>query len=122
LFTALSLLSFFMISINESLAVCKTHRGTEKIITKVQYMEKEVLINDVFSEMAARWPSSVVARAEVKQFTGGGISPKTLANADSEGSGPTGRFFIGRRVCYTATSLVEWLRKNTKGADHAKIH
>jgi len=85
-------------------------------------MEKEVLINDVFSEMAARWPSSVVARAEVKQFTGGGISPKTLANADSEGSGPTGRFFIGRRVCYPAVSLVEWLRKNTKGAENAKIH
>jgi hypothetical protein len=33
-------------------------------------MNNEVLKTDIFSEMAARWPSSVVARAEVKQFTG----------------------------------------------------
>ena len=70
---------------------------------------------DVFNEMVARWPSSVVARAEVKKFTGGGISPKTIANADSDGTGPAERFFIGRRVCYPVSALVEWLRHNTKG-------
>lgn len=50
-------------------------------------------MNDIYNEMAARWPSSIVARAEVKKFTGGGISPKTLANADSKGIGPEERFF-----------------------------
>ncbi len=85
-------------------------------------MNNEVLKPDIFSEMAARWPSSVVARAEVKQFTGGGISPKTLANADSKGSGPGGRFFIGRRICYPVLNLVEWLRQNGKGKGHAQIH
>ena len=85
-------------------------------------MNNEVIKTDVFSQMAARWPSSVVARAEAKQFTGGGISPKTLANADSKGNGPAGRFFIGRRVCYPVASLVDWLRQNTKGTQHAKIH
>lgn len=69
---------------------------------------------DIFSDMAARWPSSAVARAEVKQFTGGGISPKSIANADSQGTGPEGRFFIGRRVCYPVNSLVEWLRQHSK--------
>lgn len=52
-------------------------------------MNNEVIKTDVFSEMAARWPSSAVARAEAKQFTGGGISPKTLANADSKGDLPS---------------------------------
>ena len=69
---------------------------------------------DVFGEMATRWSSSIVARAEVKKFTGGGISAKTLANADSEGTGPEGRFLIGRRVCYPISSLINWLRRNTK--------
>lgn len=71
--------------------------------------------DDIFSEMAARWPSSVVARAEIKNFTGGGISSKTLANADSKGIGPEERFFIGRRVCYTVPSFIKWLRRNAKG-------
>lgn len=70
--------------------------------------------DDIFTEMATRWPSSVVARAEVKKFTGGGISPKTIANADSKGSGPEGRFLIGRRTCYPVTNLVDWLRKNSE--------
>lgn len=69
---------------------------------------------DIFTEMANKWPSSVVARAEVKKFTGGGISPKSLANHDSEGTGPEGRFFIGRRVCYTVDALIDWLRKDSK--------
>jgi len=69
---------------------------------------------DEFSAMAAKWPSSVVARAEVKKFTGGGISPKTIANADSKGNGPEGRFLIGRRTCYPVTKLVDWLRKNSE--------
>jgi hypothetical protein len=62
--------------------------------------------------MASHWPSSVVARSEVKKFSGGGISPKTLANADSAGTGPEGLFFIGRKACYPASSLVNWLRTN----------
>lgn len=78
--------------------------------------------NDIYSEMAAHWPSSIVARAEIKQFTGGGICPKTLANADSKGSGPEGRFFVGRRVCYTVPSFINWLRQNAKKVNHAKVH
>jgi hypothetical protein len=70
--------------------------------------------NDIFNEMAAHWQSSVIARAEIGKFSGGGISPKTLANRDSEGTGPEGRFIIGRRVVYPVASLVTWLRKNAK--------
>lgn len=75
---------------------------------------------DIFEDMATRWPSSVIARAEVKTFTGGGISAKTLANADSNGIGPEGRFFIGRRVCYTVPALITWIRENTKSTPNEK--
>lgn len=70
--------------------------------------------NDIYAEMAARWPSAIVARSEIKKFTGGGISSKTLANADSNGTGPKERFFIGRRVCYTVPAFIEWLRNHAK--------
>ena len=70
--------------------------------------------NDIYNEMAARWPSSIVARAEIKKFTGGGISSKTLANADSKGIGPAGRFIVGRRVCYPVPAFINWLRQNAR--------
>ena len=79
-------------------------------------------MEDIYNKMAARWPSSIVARAEVKNFTGGGISSKTLANADSKGIGPAGRFLVGRRICYTVPALLEWLRNHGKKVNHAKIH
>ncbi len=72
-------------------------------------------MDDIYSEMVARWPSPIVARAEIKKFTGGGISSKTLANADSNGTGPEGRFFVGRRVCYPVASFIKWLRQNERG-------
>ena len=74
--------------------------------------------DDILNEMASKWQSNVVARAEVKKFTGGGISPKTIANADSEGKGPEGRFLIGRRVCYPVPALINWLRQNTKESNN----
>ncbi len=82
------------------------------------------MTTDIFGDLAARWPSPIIARAEVERFTGGGISAKTLANADSKGTGPEGRFFVGRRVCYTVIALIEWLRinaKNTHAAEKNKL-
>jgi len=69
---------------------------------------------DTLTKMAAKWPSPIVARAEVGLFTGGGIKPKTLANADSKKEGPKERFIMGRRVCYPVPALVEWLSLNIK--------
>lgn len=73
--------------------------------------EGRFLMSDIFEKMAAAWPSAVVARAEVRSFTGGGISEKTLANCDSQGEGPGKKIMIGRRVCYEKLSLIDWLRE-----------
>ena len=67
-----------------------------------------------FSTMAERWPSPFVARHEVRRFTGGIVNPKYLANLDSKGQGPAGRFRVGRKVAYPVESFVSWLEARSK--------
>ena len=69
----------------------------------------------IFSLMAERWPSPIVSRTEIKQFTGGCITEKYLANLDSLGKGPTGRFRLGRKVCYPVADFVAWLESRSMG-------
>jgi len=59
--------------------------------------------------MADRWDSPYVAREEVKKFTGGIINPRTLANLDSKGEGPSGRVRVGRKIAYPVDKFIEWL-------------
>jgi len=66
-------------------------------------------MNQAIRAMIDRWPSSLVARAEVKKFSGGLISGKYLANLDSAGEGPPGAFRVGGKVAYPAERLAEWL-------------
>jgi hypothetical protein len=65
---------------------------------------------DVFQDMADKWPSAILSRQEASKFTGGAVSSKFCANADSLGQGPDGRFNIGRKVCYPVPGFCEWLR------------
>ena len=64
--------------------------------------------------MAEKWPSSIVSRSEVGTFSGGAVSPKFLANADSAGFGPAEKIMIGKRVCYPVNALTDWLRARAK--------
>lgn len=73
--------------------------------------------NDIFSKMAASWGSPVIARTEVGRFSGGLLSPKSLANYDCQGIGPEGRFRIGRKICYPVPELIIWLRARTRPVD-----
>lgn len=69
-----------------------------------------------FRAMADRWPSSLVARTEIKKFTGGILSEKYLANLDSLGRGPEGRIRCGRKVCYQVDQFVQWLEARSVDA------
>jgi len=60
------------------------------------------------AEMANKWPSSVVARSEIRLFTGGSMSGKTLANIDSRKQGPP-RFIMGKTTVYPVKPLVQWI-------------
>ena len=63
-----------------------------------------------FEELAQKWPSAWVSRVEVKNFSGGTLNPKTMANLDSTGQGVEGRFRIGRQVVYPVNNLVDWMK------------
>ncbi len=69
-----------------------------------------------FYGMIKRWPSEVVAREKIGEFTGGIISPRTMANIDSdpERQGPE-RCKFGRKVAYPVKPLIEWLNNRFKG-------
>ena len=72
------------------------------------------------SHLADKWPSSVVARRKVSDFTGGIISEKYIANLDSLGKGPP-RVKVGRIVAYPVKELIAWLEKRMElaGDRHA---
>ena len=55
------------------------------------------------------WPSPIVARSEIKNFSGGLLHPRTMANRDSLGE-PTGKMMIGGRACYSTRKLVAWMK------------
>lgn len=67
-------------------------------------------MDKIIDEMAARWPSPVVCRKSIKEFSGGVLSPKTMANEDSKGTGPEGRFLLMNQTAYPVESLIAWLK------------
>lgn len=67
----------------------------------------------LFQGLAAKWPSTVVARTEVENFTGGLMSEKYQANLDSQGKGPEGRIRIGRKIAYPVNNYIRWLEKRS---------
>ena len=61
-----------------------------------------------------KWPSAMVARDQVNNFSGGAVSAKYIANLDCKGEGPPGRIRIGRKVVYPVVELVAWLEGRAK--------
>ncbi len=73
--------------------------------------------------LKSKWPSAYVARREVGIFTGGMISPGTVANADCKEEGPQGAIRVGRNVAYPVESFIAWLetRVSVKRGDMSKV-
>lgn len=82
---------------------------TEKVSQKIRDEESPMVDRTIFREMAEKWPSAIVARVQVEEFSGGAIGEKYLSNLDSLGLGPANRFRVGRKVCYPVTEFVRWL-------------
>jgi len=64
------------------------------------------LIRPNFSILAKCWPSPFVARQQIEKFSGGILNSKSMANLDSLGRGPRGRFKVGRKVAYLCTKSI----------------
>jgi hypothetical protein len=72
------------------------------------------------SHLADKWTSTVVARGEVGNFSGGMVRPKYLANLDSKGEGPE-RIRIGRKIGYPVKSFVAWLEGRAQIVEKKKL-
>ena len=66
-------------------------------------------MESLFQDMAAKWPSTWVARTAIERFSGGMISEKYLAILDWSGKGPPGRVRCGRKIAYPVAEMVAWL-------------
>lgn len=53
----------------------------------------------------------LIARKAVKWFTGGGLTPKTLANDDKKGKGPKTRKVIGEQIYYPREDFIDYLER-----------
>lgn len=65
------------------------------------------------SVLLDKWPSGIVARSSVKDFTGGLLSGRYCANLDSAGKGPPSIRVRGRSVAYPVASFVAWLEERS---------
>lgn len=66
-----------------------------------------------FQFLKKHWPSGIVARTAVAEFSGGLLDAKTLANLDSLGDGPPkGR--LGRKIFYRVDDLISWMEVRTE--------
>ncbi|SPD74324.1 hypothetical protein PITCH_A230010 [uncultured Desulfobacterium sp.] len=63
------------------------------------------------SYLADNWPSPIVSRDKLTEFSGGLLHPRTTANHDCFGTGPKGAIRVGRKVAYPVKSLIEWMEK-----------
>ncbi|MGB5217570.1 MAG: hypothetical protein WBN66_04650 [Smithella sp.] len=71
-------------------------------------------MESIFTEMAAKWPSAIVARTEAEKFTGGLIGERYLANLDSQGKGCPKRIRIGRKIAYPINEFIKWLENRSE--------
>jgi hypothetical protein len=63
--------------------------------------------------MGEKWPSKFVARSEMAHFTGGLVTPSTMARLDAQGKGPKYAYRIGGKLGYGVDELVMWLEART---------
>ena len=71
-----------------------------------------------FENLKNRWPSTLVARQSVGEFSGGILNPRTMANFSSRGIGPKGCVRVGRQVAYDVDELIHWLQNRSELVDH----
>lgn len=85
-------------------------RLIKRLIPAVGKEDEMALTFDWMSSGLPSW----FPRTEVGKLTCGIVHPKTLANLDSLGKGPSRRCLIGKRVFYERDSFMEWFVSRVK--------
>ncbi len=76
-------------------------------------MENQISIEQIFENLSRTAPE-ILTRQKIYELTGGLISPKTLANMDSEGTGIRPRMKIGGKVAYPKGPTIEFLKQRSR--------
>ena len=69
---------------------------------------------DIYDKMVEAWKAPAVARSDIRLFSGGALSGKTVANLESKGIGPES-FKFRNRTCYETAKLAAWMREWNEG-------
>jgi hypothetical protein len=72
-------------------------------------VEARTNLKNLRDAMVKDWGAPVVARTEVARFSGGLTNARSCANNDSAGTGVAGRFRVGKKICYPAQALADWI-------------
>ncbi|BBO73350.1 hypothetical protein DSCW_07670 [Desulfosarcina widdelii] len=67
-----------------------------------------------FLVLVENWPSPFVAREKLPDFSGGILNSRYVANLDSQGNGPKGRFYVGRKAAYPTVSVADWMWQRSR--------
>jgi hypothetical protein len=73
------------------------------------------------SPLAEKWPSAVVERQQLKEFSGGALNARTMANHDSKGQGIKGRIIMGRKVLYPVNEVIAWMEARASLPKKGKV-
>lgn len=77
-------------------------------------VKKEMdLIEQAISAVERELPENV-GRHKLGHYQSFPYSRGYMQNCDSDGTGPTEKFFMGRYVYYTRSSLLSWLRERSR--------
>ncbi|MCI5209016.1 MAG: hypothetical protein D3910_09510 [Candidatus Electrothrix sp. ATG2] len=91
-------------------------------MSKKVYIEKKQTEKQVdLTPLAKKWTSTIVARQELKEFSGGALNARTMANYDSQGTGINGRFTIGKKVVYPVDEAIAWMEARASLPEKGKV-
>jgi hypothetical protein len=71
-------------------------------------------MSEIIQQLEQDWESPFVLRGQAGEASRGAVSPKFLANSDSQGTGPSGRFKFARKVAYPKAQFFQWLKAQVK--------
>ncbi len=80
-------------------------------------VEKQVEL----SAFAENWTAPYVERQQLKEFSGGALNARTMANHDSKGKGIKERINMGRKVLYPVNEVIAWMEARASLPKKGKV-
>lgn len=90
---------------------------SKKIYIEAKQTEKLIDL----SAYAEAWKAPYVERQQLKEFSGGALNARTMANHDSKGKGIKGRINMGRKVLYPVNEVIAWMEARASLPEKSRV-